>query len=62
MTTKPTNPLSATMTQAQFEAVIRELQEIQKRVPWNDPRKRVAHDRIRALVLEFKGVDIGEME
>lgn len=50
------------MTQAQFDAAVAEQQEIQKRVPWNDPRKREAHDKIRALVLSFKGVDIGEME
>lgn len=50
------------MTQDEFDRELAALQDIQKRVPWSDPRKREAYDKIRELVKAWKGVDIGEME
>ena len=50
------------MNQEQFDAIVSENQEIQKRNPFGSEPHRKAYDAIRQAVLTFKGNDIGDYE
>jgi hypothetical protein len=49
-----------TMTEQEFNELVAAFQEIQKRNPPASAAWRAAHYGLRALVLKFKGVDIGD--
>jgi len=48
------------MSKEQFDKTVTDAQNIQKRNPWGSKPHREAYDVIRAAVLSFKGLDIGE--
>ena len=50
------------MNQEQFDAIVREQQDIQKRNPFGSPEHRAAYDAIRQAVWDFHGNDIGDYE
>jgi len=50
------------MTEDQFDKIIAENQEIQKRNPFGSEPHRKAYEAIRKAVKDFQGNDIGEYE
>lgn len=50
------------LTQEQFDKIVADAQDLQKRNPWGSPPHREAYEAIRAAVLNFKGHDIGRYE